>query len=223
MAALQAMLLAIMKSNCDLAGLWMRKRDTLMRFPLALGEAMGKVSDEKLFEQLVSGDHECLRPLMERYGDALVLYANGYIHDVDAAEDLMIEAFSRMLIKRPRLRAGGFKPYLYKTVRNLALRHVRDRSRFLSLDDIAYDPIGAHDAEGDLLADERSRELYRCLAQVPAHYREALYLVYLEGMSYDEAGVIMRKTRKQMDNLVTRGKIAMRDLLGEGGLFREVD
>ena len=27
----------------------------------------------------------------------------------------MVEAFSRMLARRPRLHAGGFKPYLYKT------------------------------------------------------------------------------------------------------------
>lgn len=182
---------------------------------------MGERTDEKLFEQLVSGDRECLRPLMERYGDALTLYANGYVHDVDAAEDLMIEAFARMLAKKPRLRAGGFRPYLYKTARNLALRHMRDRSRFLSLDGLSHDPAGSLGAEDVILTDERSRELYRCLAQIPSAYREALYLVYLEGMSYDEAGIIMHRTRKQMDNLVTRGKSTMRELLGRGNLFHE--
>ena len=201
----------------------MGKRVVIGGLPAVLGEAMGKVSDEDLFEQLVSGDRECLRPLMERYGDALTLYVNGYIHDLDSAEDLMIEAFARMLAKRPRLHKGGFRPYLYKTARNLALRYVRNRSKFLSLDDMAHDPAGAQSVEVELLADEQSRELYRCLAQIPADYREALYLVYLEGLSYDEAGAIMRKTRKQVDNLVTRGKSAMRGLLGEGSLFREVD
>lgn len=182
---------------------------------------MGERSDEKLFEQLVSGDRESLRPLMERYGDALTLYANGYVHDIDAAEDLMIEAFARMLAKKPRLRVGGFRPYLYKTARHLALHHMRDRSRFLSLDGLGYDPAGSLGTEDVILTDERSRELYQCLAQIPPAYREALYLVYLEGMSYDEAGIIMHKTRKQMDNLVTRGKGAMRELLGRGSLFRE--
>lgn len=65
---------------------------------------MGEVSDERLFERLVAGDQEALRPLMERYGDALTLYVNGYVHDIDAAEDPMLEAFSRLLVKRPRLR-----------------------------------------------------------------------------------------------------------------------
>lgn len=182
---------------------------------------MGEVSDEKLFERLVAGDQECLRPLMERYGDALTLYVNGYVRDIDTAEDLMIEAFSRMLIKQPRLREGGFKPYLYKTARNLALRHMQLRARFMSMEDLAGELAGGERIEDGILEDERARALYRCLAKIPPDYREALYLVYIEDMSYDEAGAIMRKTRKQIDNLVQRGKKAMRPLLAEEGVLDE--
>ena len=177
--------------------------------------------DETLFERLVAGDQECLRPLMERYGDVLTLYVNGYVHDIDAAEDTMIEAFSRMLVKRPRLREGGFKPYLYKTARNLALRYLRLRARFMSADDLGNEPASGERVEDGILRDERARALYRCLEKVAPDYREALYLVYIEGMSYDEAGAIMRKTRKQVDNLVSRGKKAMRPLLTEEGISYE--
>ena len=184
---------------------------------------MGEIADERLFERLVAGDRECLRPLMERYGDACTLYVNGYVRDIDAAEDLMIEAFSRMLVKRPHLHAGGFKPYLYKTARNLALRHIRLRSRFMSLDDMGVDPEDGERVEDGVLRDERARALYRCLAKIAPDYREALYLVYIEDMSYDEAGAVMRKTRKQVDNLVQRGKSAMRPLLAEEGVLYEID
>ena len=184
---------------------------------------MKQGNDEALFERLAAGDQECLRPLMERHGDALTLYANGYVHDIDAAEDLMIEAFSRMLAKRPRLREGGFKPYLYKTARNLALRHLQLRARFMSVEDLDREPASGERAEDGILQDERTRALYRCLGEIPPDYREALYLVYIEGMSYDEAGAVMRKTRKQVDNLVSRGKGAMRKKLGEEGVFDEID
>lgn len=184
---------------------------------------MKDVEDEALFERLVAGDQECLRPLMERYGDALTLYVNGYAHDVDAAEDIMIEAFSRMLAKRPQMRRNGFKPYLYKTARNLALRHINMRSRFMSVDDLGDVTEGGERVEDSLLRDERDRALYRCLEKIPADHREALYLVYIEDMSYEKAGVIMRKTRKQVDHLVERGKKAMRPLLAEEGVSYEID
>ena len=54
---------------------------------------MKRQDDEMLFERLLEGEGDkALRPLMERYGDALTLYANGYVHDIHAAEDLMIES-----------------------------------------------------------------------------------------------------------------------------------
>ncbi|MGC8000716.1 RNA polymerase sigma factor, partial [Salmonella enterica] len=76
-----------------------------------------------------------------RYADALKLYVDGYVRDADMAEEIMIDAFSRMLVKAPRLREGAFKPYLYKTGRNLAFKHLKYRSRFMSLDSLAYEPV----------------------------------------------------------------------------------
>ena len=184
---------------------------------------MRREDDEALFEKLLDGDSDALRPLMERHGDALTLYVNGYVHDIDAAEDIMIEAFSRMLARRPRMFRGGFKPYLYKTARNLALRHVRQRGRFMSLDDLREEPGSGERVEDSILCDDRDRTLYHCLEKISPDYREALYLVYIEGMSYEEAGAVMRKTRKQVNNLLNRGKRAMRALLGEKGVEYEID
>lgn len=177
---------------------------------------MAKLSDEQLFDRLIHGDVEALSPLMERHGDACTLYVNGYLHDLDMAEELMMESFSRMLLTRPRLRGGGFKPYLYKTARNLAVRHLSDRKLFMSFEDLPHEPAEERQLEESIIADERNRKLYDSLNRIPADYREALYLVYLEDMSYDEAGAVMHKSRKQVDNLVQRGKAAMRSLMEEG-------
>ena len=206
-------------------GMMCRLREKASGFGLVSRDCrlMKGKDDEALFERLVDGDQECLRPLMERYGDALTLYVNGYVHDVDAAEDMMIEAFSRMLVKRPQLSEGGFRLYLYKIARNLALRHVRLRARFMNIDDLDEEPESGERVEDGILHDERARTLYRCLDKIPADYREALYLVYIDNMSYDDAGAIMRKSRKQVDNLVQRGKAAMRKQLGEEGVSYEID
>lgn len=65
-------------------------------------------TDEQCFSDFLAGDESGLRTLMERYGDSLTLYINGYLHDIHYSEDLMIEAFSRIIAKRPRLFGGGF-------------------------------------------------------------------------------------------------------------------
>ena len=178
-------------------------------------------SDESLFARHLDGDGSALLTLMERHGDPLTYYLNGYLHDLDAAEDLMMEAFARLVVRRPLLREGGFKPYLYKVGRNLAIRHVRGTRMLVSLDALPMEPEVEEAMEARLIANEEELALYRSMALIPAAYREALYLVYVEGMSYDEAGAVMRRTRKQVDNLVQRGKRAARELIEAKGVRRE--
>ena len=43
--------------------------------------------DEVFYRQYLSGDDEGLNALMEKYGDPLTLYIDGYLHDVHEAED----------------------------------------------------------------------------------------------------------------------------------------
>ena len=75
------------------------------------------VIDEELYRQYLRGDEAGLEALMRKYGNPLTLYINGYLHDVHEAEDLMIEVFSYLFTKKPRIRDGGFKAYLYKAAR----------------------------------------------------------------------------------------------------------
>ena len=50
-----------------------------------------------------------------------------------------------------------------------------------------------------------------------AEYGEVLFLLYFEQMTYEEAGVIMRKNKKQMYHLAERGKQALRQELARMG------
>ena len=71
---------------------------------------------------------------MEKYGDPLTVYLDGYLHDIYEAEELMLDAFAYLFTKKPRIREGGFKAYLYKAARHMALRHKSKRRLMFSLD-----------------------------------------------------------------------------------------
>ena len=66
------------------------------------------MTDNELYRLYLSGDDAGLESLMERYGDALTLYIDGYLGDIHEAEDLMIEVFAYLLAKRPRIRDGAY-------------------------------------------------------------------------------------------------------------------
>ena len=96
------------------------------------------MTDNELYRLYLSGDDAGLESLMERYGDALTLYIDGYIGDIHEAEDLMIEVFAYLLAKRPRIRDGALKAYIYKAARHMALRCKSRRREIFSLEGLSY-------------------------------------------------------------------------------------
>lgn len=176
--------------------------------------------DEALYDAYLAGDGNALRTLMERHGNALTLYISGYIHSIHEAEDLMIEAFSRMVNAKPRLVQNGFKAYLYKTARNLALRHAEKRRRHccFSLESLEDEPESGLLVEAVLQTEEQNRILHQCMEKLNPDYCEALYLLYFENMSYAQAAQVMGKTTKQIDHLLERGKKALRVFLEQEGI-----
>ena len=177
-------------------------------------------NDITLYQRFLSGDDSGLQRLMERYGNSLTLYIDGYLRDIHEAEDLMIEAFAYFVAKRPRLRDDGFRAYLYKSARHLALRCLQKKRRkqLFSFDDLEQEPESGVLLETLVQTDERNRILWRCMDELAPAYREALYLVYFEGMRHAEATAVMRKTEKQIADLVYRGRASLRKTLEREGI-----
>ena len=94
----------------------------------------GGMTDEALYRRYLNGDEDALGALMERYGTKLTLYLDGYLCDLHEAEDLMIEAFAYLIAKRPAIRDGGFRAYLYQSARHMALRLLRHELEVLKLE-----------------------------------------------------------------------------------------
>ena len=174
--------------------------------------------DETLYRQYLSGDDAGLEALMKKYGDPLTLYIDGYLHDVHESEELMLDVFAYLFTKKPRIRDGGLKAYLYKAVRHMALRHKSKRKPLFSLDALTDEPDGRLLAEEVIRTEERNRILHFCMDEMNLDYREMLYLTYFEGMSYAQAAEVTGKTVKQITNMVYRGKESLRRLLEREGI-----
>ena len=100
------------------------------------------ICDGDFYRQYLNGDNAGLEALMEKYGDPLTVYLDGYLHDIHEAEELMLDVFAYLFTKKPRIREGGFKTYLYKAARHMALRHKSKRRLMFSLDALTEEPDG---------------------------------------------------------------------------------
>ena len=59
------------------------------------------------------------------------------------------------------------------------------------------------------------------MGELCADYYTALHLVYFEEMSNAEAGKVMNKSVKQIENLVYRAKLRLREILSQKGVNYE--
>ena len=177
------------------------------------------MTEDELYNHFLEGDEASYDELLIRLGDALILYLNGYLHNWQDSEDLMIEAFSRIAVRRPAIRVG-FRAYLYKTARNLAARSHSSKSRttFFSLDDISDETPDSVVIEDRVINSEQKRVLYRCLERIAPELREALWLIYFENLSYNEAAEVMKVTSRRINHLLSRGREHMRKELEKEGL-----
>ena len=71
--------------------------------------------------------------------------------------------------------------------------------------------------EEAVIANEAKRTLSRAIEELPRDMMAAIHLVYFENQSYEEAGRVLKKNKKQIANLLCRAKVLLKEKLGEGG------
>ena len=93
----------------------------------------------------------------------------------------------------------------------------KHRHIFLWIDDLDFELPDKTLAETKVFRNERDRQLYAALDKLKPEYREAVYLIYLEEMSYRNAAAVMSKSEQQIKNLVYRGKQSLKAILEQEG------
>lgn len=178
--------------------------------------------DEILYLRFLEGDETAFKELVLRHREALVLFIYGFVHQMEDAEDLMMETFARLLASHSPFKGkSSFKTWLFTIGRNLALMQVRKERFWNKSVDIQGTGSQMPGLDLELLQEERNRILYQGLESLHTDYRQVLFLIYFENMSYAEAGEVMKKNEKQITNLAYRGKKALKDFLEKEGFEYE--
>ncbi len=175
------------------------------------------------YRRFLEGDESAFDEIMEAYFQGLVYFLCRYVGDMTVAEDLAIDTFCDLVVHRHRYNFKvSLKTYLYLVGRSRALSYLRTRKNkgFLPLSEAVPIPDTGEGPEEMVMRREREEGVRKALSELPLPMREAVHLVYFEDLSYDQAARVMKKSRKQVDNLLYRAKKELCRLLRkEGDLF----
>ena len=193
--------------------------------------------DETLYRQYLSGDDAGLNALMRKYGDPLTLYIDGYLHDVHEAEELMLDVFSYLFTKKPKIRDGGFKAYPWYTEdafievsdevaafleedKRLQInyaQYIRDNRAFYSLDagdGIEADALNLPEQPDEALERmELERLLKEALAQLTPSQRRRLFASVLNDESNQRIAKRESVDESAVRRSIQRGLAALKKIL----------
>ena len=77
------------------------------------------------YYRFLEGDNEAFNDIIREYGAHLILFINGYVRNMDIAEDLMEDTFCELVFHKSRLKKEeSFKSYLFAIAKNKAVNYL---------------------------------------------------------------------------------------------------
>ena len=138
----------------------------------------------------------------------------------ESAFDEAIDTFSDLVVNRRRYNFKvTLKTYVFMLGRSRALNYIKHRKK-LTFEELSEAENISDDREileESVLADELKFTVNDALRELPEDMHTAVHLVYFEGLTYEEAAKIMKRSRKQVDNLLYRAKKELRNIIGKDG------
>ena len=178
------------------------------------------------YRRFLNGDEDGIVEIIRDYKDGLMLYLNKYVQNIHVAEELTEDTFVKVVVKRPRFSGkSSFKTWLYAIGRNVAVDHLRRISRItiVPLDNVPISDGDERDIELCYITNERKILIHRMLERINPEYRKVIYLAYFEDFKNEQIAYIMKKSKKQTENLIYRAKTALRsELMKEGFVYEEL-
>lgn len=184
-------------------------------------------TDEELYGKSCDGDNEALKELLSRYDETLMLFLYAIVGNYEDAEELELDAFAAAVSKTSRFHGySSFKTWLFAIARKLALKSMRRHSLLLYRDAEQAVSAGKNNPDDSevpqpelrLLRIEQRREIFDAMEELNTEYRESLYLTYFEDMKLEEVALAMGRTKRQISDLLYRGRQSLKIVLERRGI-----
>lgn len=171
------------------------------------------------YRRFLNGDESAMDEIMAELFFPLVFFINRYVQDVPAAEDLALDAMTELFVHKHRYNFKvSLKTYVFMLGKSRALNYLKHRKSLRETELDAGKELAEEDElERHALDSDRKRAVNAALAKLPEDMRMTVHLIFFEELSYEEAAKVMKKNRKQVDNLLYRAKKELRAILGEEG------
>lgn len=183
-----------------------------------------ELTDEGLVAEILAGDRELFRELVERYQGRLVNYLYRLLRNLDEAHEMAQEVFLKVYQALDRYDPKyRFSTWIFRVAQNAAIDQIRKRRlKLVSLSrqddgdcesrdwDLPSDEKGPY---RELRNQERGTAIQEAIDALPWEYRELIVLRHYGELSYDEIAKLKGMPLGTVKNKLFRGRQALKETL----------
>jgi RNA polymerase sigma-70 factor, ECF subfamily len=183
-----------------------------------------RLTDDEIIRQILGGDREAFRAIMDRYAPMIFHLVRSYEKDETMAQELAHEIFLKTYERLGMFRGESqFSSWLYSLGRNHCLDYARKNSRRQSVltewsEAAEMEAVHAdYDPEEGLIVSEYSRQLMGCLDRMNKTMAEPLVMRYRDGMSYEAISKELGVSVSALKVRVHRARRELREMMEQEG------
>jgi len=170
-------------------------------------------SDEQLMLDVADGDMSAFAQLVQRHHRSALNIAYRFLSDAGRAEDIVQDAFLKILSAAERYRpTARFRTYLYNVIWHLCVDSYR-KKRPQRLGETPLKADAAENPETVAMTEERAVLVRQAIQELPTRQRMALVLKHYENMSYDGIAEALGCSEGAVDSLLVRARRALQEKL----------
>ena len=180
---------------------------------------MEKDLDTKLYNEYLNGKEEAFKILYEKYKNKILYFIYNIVKDYQKAEDITQDVFIYVL--QHEIREGySFKYYIYLIAKSRVLNYINIENRRNKINEKYFSKTieeSQNDVIDILTKEEEKKILIESINMLEDKYRNAIYLVKIEGLSYKETADILEESLSNVKTIIHRGKKELRKIIMKKG------
>lgn len=180
---------------------------------------MEKDLDIKLYNDYLDGEKGAFELLYNKYKDKIQYFVYNIVKDYQKAEDITQDVF--VYVMQNKIKEGyTFKYYLYLVAKSRAYNQINMEKRRTEINEEyifnGTEQVG-QDVADIVTKNEKRKEILNAIDMLDDRYKNAIYLVKIEELSYQETAQILGESIQNVKNLIHRGKKELRKILLKKG------
>lgn len=179
-------------------------------------------SQENIF-RISKGDQLAFSKFMKSTADGLILFATGFLHQKEIAEDIVSDVFVKIWENRHELcKIQNLKAYLYVSVKNACISEIRKakKEKLISFDELEeYKMPSVKSTESLYINNETLNQIQQAIEQLPPKCKLAFSLAKFNGLKYKEIAEVMNISEKTVNNHLVYALKKLGEILKNENLF----